>query len=99
MFGETDTNFPTPVADPAHPGYFYMPDRPDSSFGAIRTISSDRTSGYNGLVITAQKRMAHHFQFSASYTYSKTMDNGEDFYGVSEPANPLAPLSLEAEAV
>lgn len=95
LFGETDTNFPTPVADPMHPGYFYMPDRPDSSFGAIRTISSDRTSAYHGLVITAQKRMAHHFQFSASYTYSKTMDNGEDFYGVSEPANPLAPLSLE----
>lgn len=95
LFGETDTNFPRPVADPAHPGYFYMPDRPDMSFGAIRTISSDRTSGYNALVITAQKQMAHHFQFNASYTYSKTMDNGEDFYGVSEPANPLAPLSQE----
>jgi outer membrane receptor protein involved in Fe transport len=95
LFGETDTNFPTPLADPAHPGYFYMPARPDSSFGAIRTISSDRQSWYNALAVTAQKRMANHVQFNASYTYSKTMDNGEDFYGVSEPANPLAPLSLE----
>lgn len=95
LFGETDTNFPTPIADPAHPGYFYMPDRPDSLFGAIRTISSDRSSGYNALVLTTQKRMSNHFQFNASYTYSKTIDNGEDFYGVSEPGNPLAPLSLE----
>ncbi|HMD10376.1 MAG TPA: hypothetical protein VKH63_22780 [Candidatus Acidoferrum sp.] len=95
LFGETDTNFPTPIPDPAHSGYFYLPDRPDSSFAAIRTISSDRSSGYNALVLTAQKRMSNHFQFNASYTYSKTMDNGEDFYGVSEPANALAPLSLE----
>jgi hypothetical protein len=46
-------------------------------------------------VLTAQKRRSNHFQFNASYTYSKTMDNGEDFYGVSEPANPLAQLRLE----
>jgi hypothetical protein len=95
LFGETDTNFPTPIPDPAHPGYDYLPDRPDASFGAIRTISSDRSSGYNALVLTAQKRMANHFQFNASYTYSKTMDDSEDFYGVAEPANPLAPLNLE----
>ena len=73
-----------------------MPDRPDPSFGAIRTISKvTARPGYNALVLTAQKRMSNHFQFNASYTYSKTMDNGEDFYGVSEPANPLAPLSQE----
>src|SRR5271168_3068695 len=95
LFGETDTNFPTPIPDPAHLGYFYLPNRPDSSFDAIRTISSDRSSGYNALVLTAQKRMSNHFQFNASYTFSKTMDDGEDFYGVSEPANPLAPLSQE----
>jgi len=95
LFGETDTNFPSPIPDPAHPGYSYLPDRPNSSFGAIRTIFSDRSSGYNALVLTAQKRMSNHIQFNASYTYSKTMDNAEDFYGVSEPANPLAPLSQE----
>jgi Carboxypeptidase regulatory-like domain/TonB dependent receptor len=95
LFGEKDTNFPTPIADPAHPGYLYMPDRPDPSFDAIRTIFSDRSSGYNSLVVTGQKRLAHHFQFSGSYIYSKMIDNSEDFYGVSEPANPLAPLSEE----
>ena len=95
LFGEKDTNFPTPIADPAHPGYVYMPERPDSSFDAIRTIFSDRSSGYNSLVATAAKRLSHHFEFSGSYIYSKMIDNAEDFYGVSEPANPLAPLRLE----
>jgi len=100
LFGETDTNFPTPVADPNHSGYFYFPatggnDRPDPLFGAIRTNFSDRTSGYNGVYITAQKRISHHFQFQASYTFSKTLASGEDFFGLSEPANPFLPLSVE----
>jgi hypothetical protein len=95
LYGETDKNYPTPIADPSHSGFFYMPDRPDPNFGAVRTNFSDRTSGYNSLVVTAQKRLAHHFQFQANYTWSKLMSDGEDFYGLSEPANPLAALSLD----
>jgi hypothetical protein len=95
LFGETDTNFPTPIADPAHPGFFYMPDRPNPAFTAIRTNFSNRTSGYNSLVFTAQKRLSHHLQFQGNYTLSKTMATGEDFFGLSEPANPLASLSLD----
>jgi hypothetical protein len=95
LFGENDTNFPTPIADPAHPGYFYMPDVPDPAFGPIRTVSSDRESGYNALVVTAAKRSASHFQFQASYTWSHTLSDGEDFFGLSEPGNPLAPLHLD----
>jgi hypothetical protein len=102
LFGETDTNFPTPVADPLHPGFFYFAavpgspaDRPNPNFGAIRTNFSNRTTSYNGGYVTAEKRLSHHFQFQASYTYSKTFASGEDFFGLSEPGNPLAPLSLE----
>jgi hypothetical protein len=95
LFGERDTNFPTPIADAAHPGYFYMPDVPDSSFGPIRTVFSDRESGYNALVITAVKRMSHHIQFQGSYAWSHTLSDGEDFFGLSEPGNPLTPLLLD----
>lgn len=95
LFGETDTNFPTPVADPNHPGFFYVGGRPDPAFTAIRTNFSNRTSGYNSLVATAQKRISHHFQFQGSYTWSKTMATGEDFFGLSEPGNPLASLKLD----
>jgi hypothetical protein len=95
LFGEKDTNFPTPIADPAHPGYVYMPGVPNPAFGPIRTVFSDRESGYNALVITAVKRLAQHFQFQGSYVWSHTLSDGEDFFGLSEPGNPLAPLSLE----
>jgi Carboxypeptidase regulatory-like domain len=95
LYGETDQNLTEPVPDPLHPGYFYMVDRPDSSFGAVRTNNSDRTSGYNALVVTAQQRLAHHVQFQASYTFSKTLATGEDFFGLSEPANPFITKSAD----
>jgi hypothetical protein len=95
LLGEKDTNFPTPIADPDHPGYFYMPGVPNPAFGPIRTVFSDRESGYNALVITAVKRMSDHVQFQGSYVWSRTLSDGEDFFGLSEPGNPLAPLSLE----
>jgi carboxypeptidase family protein/TonB-dependent receptor-like protein len=99
LFGETDTNFPQPIADPAHPGFFYLPDRPDPRFTAARTNFSNRTSSYNALVLTANKRLSHHFQFGANYSFSKTLGTGEDFFGLSEPGNPLANLSLERAPV
>jgi hypothetical protein len=97
LLGETDTNFPTPVADPEHPGYYYMPaaGRPNSSFDAIRTSFSNRTSSYNGLVLSTQKRLSHHYQFQANYTFSKTLASVDDWFGLSEPGNPLASLKLE----
>jgi hypothetical protein len=99
LFGETDTNFPLPVADPAHPGFFYLPARPNSAFAAIRTNFSNRTSSYNGLVVSAQKRASHHFQFQGNYVFSKTLGTGEDFFGLSEPGNPVANLKLDKAPV
>ncbi|HKV24973.1 MAG TPA: TonB-dependent receptor [Candidatus Acidoferrum sp.] len=100
LFGERDSNLNQPVADPNHPGFFYMPatgvnDRPNTLFGAIRTNFSNRDSSYHSLVLTAQQRLAHHFQAQASYIFSKTLGNGEDFFGLSEPGNPFASLSLD----
>jgi hypothetical protein len=46
-------------------------------------------------VLTAQKRLSHHVQFQGSYTWSKTLASGEDFFGLSEPANPFISTSSE----
>jgi hypothetical protein len=95
LFGETDTNLAKPVADPLHPGFFYLPSDPDPRFKAIRTQFNNRNSAYNGLIATAQKRLSHHVQFQGSYTWSKTLASGEDFFGLSEPANPFLSTSSE----
>jgi Carboxypeptidase regulatory-like domain/TonB dependent receptor len=88
QFGETDTNFPSINPDTAHSGFFYLGDRPDPKFAAIRTQKNDRTSSYNGFILGATKRFSHHTQFNVGYTLSKTITSSEDFYGASEPGDP-----------
>ena len=92
LLGEKDINFPTPIVDPSHPGYFYMPGVPNPAFGPIREVFSNRESRYNALMVTVVKRAAQHFQFEGSYVWSHTLGDAEDFFGLSEPGNPLAPL-------
>jgi len=98
LFGERDRNFPTPIRDtrPGIPaGFFYLPDRPDSRFAAIRTNENSRTSAFHGLILSARQRLAHHIQFQAGYVFSKTLASGEDFFGLSEPGNPLVSPRLD----
>jgi hypothetical protein len=87
LFGERDTNAPPVLADPAHPGFFYFGTRPNTKFGAIRTNENSRTSHYNGLLISTNKRFANHIQFNASYTWSHATASSEDFFGISEPGD------------
>jgi outer membrane receptor protein involved in Fe transport len=99
LFGERDTNAPVVAPDPANPGFFYykiQPSvdatldpsaRPDNRFGAIRTNENSRTSHYNGLLVSAEKRLSNHIQFNASYTWSHAITSSEDFFGISEPGD------------
>jgi hypothetical protein len=88
LFGERDVNAAPVIPDPAHPGFFYFGDRPNPHFTAIRTNENSRTSHYNGLLLSATKRMSNHVQFNASYTWSHALTSGEDFFGLSEPGDP-----------
>ena len=89
LFGERDRNAPPILADPAHPGFFFFGARPDSRFLAVRTNENSRTSHYNGLLVSAQKRFSNHIQFNASYTWSHALTSGEDFFGLSEPGDSV----------
>jgi hypothetical protein len=42
--------------------------------------------------------MSHHFQIHAGYTWSHTISSTEDFFGVSEPADPLNIRAERADA-
>jgi outer membrane receptor protein involved in Fe transport len=87
LFGERDTNAPPLLADPAHPGFFFYGPRPNQVFTAVRTNENSRTSHYNGLVVSGEKRLSHHIQFNASYTWSHAITSSEDFFGISEPGD------------
>jgi outer membrane receptor protein involved in Fe transport len=87
LFGERDTNAPPELADAAHPGFFFYGPRPDQTFGPIRTNENSRTSHYNGLLVSGEKRLSNHIQFNASYTWSHAITSSEDFFGISEPGD------------
>jgi hypothetical protein len=100
LFGERDRNAPVIAADPAHPGFFYFQNqpkvdatqgvtaRPDNRFAAVRTNENSRTSQYNGMLVSLNKRMSQHFSVNGSYTWSHAITSGEDFFGLSEPGDP-----------
>jgi hypothetical protein len=46
-----------------------------SAFGSVLLVNSNQTASYNGLQVTAQKRMNHGLLLYAFYTYSKTFDS------------------------
>jgi hypothetical protein len=46
----------------------------DPRFGAVTQLNTGANSHYNGLQLTAEKRLAHGFQIEANYTWSRCMD-------------------------
>ncbi len=47
---------------------------PDARFGSVTQLSTGANSHYNGLQLTAEKRMNHGLQFQVNYTWSRCMD-------------------------
>src|SRR5258705_4331551 len=47
---------------------------PGTALGNITQAESSGNSSYNALWLTATQRLAHHLQFNASYTWSKSLD-------------------------
>ncbi|MGH9725928.1 MAG: TonB-dependent receptor domain-containing protein, partial [Candidatus Acidiferrales bacterium] len=52
--------------------------RPIPGYGRIEEFQSNANSKYNGLIIEVNKRISQNYQFMASYTFGKVMDNGPD---------------------
>jgi outer membrane receptor protein involved in Fe transport len=52
--------------------------RPGDLFGRISQFESNSNSGYNALVLQANKRFAQHYQLLFSYTFSKVIDDAPD---------------------
>ncbi len=77
---EADINQPTlaVVNDPANKGINVNALRPFKGFGTIRRTDNVANSMYNSLQVAWNRRFNSGLQFGASYTYSKSMDNGSN---------------------
>lgn len=61
----------------------------DPRFADIFQLEDSASSSYSGVSFALNRRMSDEFEFSASYTLSKTYDNASDFD--EQPQNPLLP--------
>jgi hypothetical protein len=64
--------------------------RIDPTRGSVREFESAFDSYYHGLTITLERRLAGRFNFLAHYTFSKAIDNFQDFRSESR-SDPLRP--------
>src|SRR5205823_4323293 len=79
---EADINQPTIAAVQANPTAKLEAVRPFKGFGSIRQTDNIASSRYNALPATWNRRYTHGLMFGASYTYSKSMDDGSNQLGV-----------------
>jgi len=55
----------------------YVGKRPNTKYGGVYEDTNGVDSYYNGLAVTAQKRLSHGFLALASYTWSHEIDDGQ----------------------
>ena len=75
---EADINQPTIATVQANPGVNLNAVRPFKGFGSIRQTDNVANSKYNSLQVTWNRRFSGGLLFGASYTLSKSMDNGSN---------------------
>ena len=71
--------------------------RPNASFGAMTDIFSAVNSNYNALVVQLTRRMTNHLQFSGSYTWSHSLDFGQNASTFSDTNDLLVPNNIKPE--
>ena len=104
-----DANLPTPTICPASPcpagypaGAYYYPTGAALGNNAVWNTThwfSEGISSYHGLEVDVNRRLGRGLQFRGAYTFSKTLDDGDNMntsVATNSPAfvaNPLQPKS------
>jgi hypothetical protein len=91
LIGARDINQPPPT-----PGLTYV--RPVPQFADINLIESNRNSVYHSLQTCFEQRLDFGLSVLASYTWSKSIDNGSSFFAsTGDPNYPQNSYNLRAE--
>jgi hypothetical protein len=78
--------YSSPLCDPLT-GNGCPPDDIDV-FSSIFTQNTIANSAYNGLQASLEKRFSNGLQFTAAYTFGKSLDNASTFENLVDPVNP-----------
>lgn len=95
LLSARDPNQPQPSVLPL--GLPFVP-RPNPAFDEINTIESRGNSNYHSLQARLQQRLSKGFSFLTSYTFSKSIDEGSNFFpSAGDPNYPQNSYDLRAE--
>jgi hypothetical protein len=72
-----DVNYPVLTPTATNSGANILSRRPNPAFGAVMMLDSDQNANYHALQVTSAMRMSHHLNFTAFYTWSKTLSGVE----------------------
>jgi hypothetical protein len=71
--------------------------RPIPQAGSIDVFQSAASSLYNGLTLSARKRMGRGLSFQAAYTLAKALDDGQDALVAGTPSTVQNPYALKTD--
>lgn len=71
--------------------------RPLPSVGAINVYQTAASSLYNGLTVSARKKLGRGLSFQLAYTYAKALDDGQDALVAGSPSTVQNPYALQTD--
>src|SRR5713101_3023109 len=71
--------------------------RPNKGFGALTKIFSGVNSKYNAMTVQVTRRMSRSLQFNANYTWSHSLDFGQNESTFTDTNDLLDPFNLNKE--
>ena len=91
-----------PLAGPTYSTVLYRADpithtRPNPNFGSMTDIFSGISSNYNALAVRVNKRFSQNFQINYNYTWSHSLDFGQNGTTFSDTNDLLDPFNIRNE--
>ncbi|MCM3905917.1 MAG: TonB-dependent receptor, partial [Pyrinomonadaceae bacterium] len=82
------------ISIPFYGGATAAVSRPDTRFGAITQIRSEINANYDAVVFQANRRFSKGLQFNAHYTFSRSMDIGQNSQTFTTAQSRVDPFSF-----
>jgi carboxypeptidase family protein len=86
-----------PLSGPTYSTILYKGPRPNTNFGAMTDIFSGISSNYNALAVRVNKRFAQNFELNYNYTWSHSLDFGQNQTTFTDTNDLLDPFNIKNE--
>jgi len=86
-----------PLAGPTYTTVLYKGPRRNTSFGAMTDIFSGISSNYNALAVRVNKHFSQNFELNYNYTWSHSLDFGQNGSTFSDTNDLLDPFNIRNE--